>query len=263
MRQKISLYLSAKPCGRARAIAFLLIFLTSCTLQQTNLLTVSAAASLRNVLEEVKQEYTKLQPDVKIIYNFGASGALQQQIEQGADVDIFISAAAKQMDALEGKKLLLANSRKNLLGNQIVLIVPKNSNSVSSFTDLKSDRITKIALGEPNSVPAGKYAQEVLSYLNILETTKKKFVFAKDVRQVLSYVETENVDAGIVYVTDANQSRLVKIIATAPAQSHSPIVYPVAVMQSSKNVAQAKSFTEFLLNKKAGNIYQKYGFKKI
>ncbi len=107
------------------------------------------------------------------------------------------------------------------------------------------------------------FDQDIFIYLIIIEDINSKFVFAKDVRQVLSYVETENVDAGIVYVTDANQSRLVKIIATAPAQSHSPVVYPVAVMQSSKNVAQAKSFTEFLLNKKAVNVYQKYGFKKI
>ncbi|WP_009634264.1 molybdate ABC transporter substrate-binding protein [Synechocystis sp. PCC 7509] len=255
MLQKLSLRLSA--------IALLLILLLSCTTNQSNSLTVSAAASLRNVLEEVKQEYAKLQPDVKIIYNFGASGALQQQIEQGANVDIFISAAAKQMNALESKKLLVANTRKNLLGNQIVLIVPKNTQDISSFTDLQSDRITKIALGEPSSVPAGKYAQEVLSYLNILEATKKKFIFAKDVRQVLSYVETENVDAGIVYVTDAKQSKLVKVIATASAKSHSPVIYPIAVIQSSKNVSQARSFTDFLLSKEAISIYQKYGFKKL
>jgi molybdate transport system substrate-binding protein len=248
---------------RFSAIALLIIFLITCTPNQSNSLTVSAAASLRNVLEEVKQEYTKSQPDVKINYNFGASGALQQQIEQGADVDIFIAAAAKQMDALESKNLLLSATRKNLLGNQIVLIVPKNSQDISSFADLQRDRITKIALGEPSSVPAGKYAQEVLSYLKIFESTKKKFVFAKDVRQVLSYVETENVDAGIVYITDAKQSKLVKIIATATAKSHSPVIYPIAVIQSSKNVPQARSFTEFLLSKEASNIYQKYGFNKL
>ncbi len=255
MRQKLSLYLSA--------IAFLLVLLISCTPKQSNSLTVSAAASLRNMLEEVQKEYVKLQPDVKIIYNFGASGALQQQIEQGAAVDIFISAAAKQMDALESKKLLLADTRKNLLGNQIVLIVPKNGEDISSFTDLKSDRIAKIALGEPNSVPAGKYAQEVLSYFQVLDLTKQKFVFAKDVRQVLSYVETKNVDAGIVYVTDARQSKLVKVVATAPTKSHSLVLYPIAVIQSSKNVTQAKGFTDFLISQKVDNIYKKYGFTKV
>ncbi len=263
MLQKLILSLSAKPCGRASAIALLFTLLLSCTPNQSNSLTVSAAASLRNVLEEVKQEYAKSQPKVKIIYNFGASGALQQQIEQGADVDIFISAATKQMDALESKNLLLANTQKNLIGNQVVLIVPNNANNISSFTDLTRDRITKIALGEPNSVPAGKYAQEVLNYFQLIEPTKKKFVFAKDVRQVLSYVETKNVEAGIVYITDAKLSKLVKIVATAPAKSHSPVIYPVAVIQSSKNVAQAKSFTEFLLSKEASNIYQNYGFKKL
>jgi molybdate transport system substrate-binding protein len=256
MRQKLTLYLSA--------IAFLLVLLISCT-QNTpqSALTISAAASLRNVLEEVKQDYAKSQPDVKITYNFGASGALQQQIEQGAKVDIFISAAAKQMDALQSKNLLLAGTRKNLLGNQIVLIVPKNAKNISSFTDLKSDRIVKIAVGEPNSVPAGKYAQEVLTYLKMFDATKSKFVFAKDVRQVLSYVETGNVDAGIVYLTDAKLSKLVKIVATAPAKSHSPVVYPMAVMQSSKNITQAKSFTDYLLSQKANSIYKKYGFTTI
>ena len=122
MRQKLSLYLSA--------IALLLVLLISCTPNQANSLTVSAAASLQNVLAEVQQEYAKLQPDVKIIYNFGASGALQQQIEQGADVDVFISAAAKQMDVLESKKLLITDTRKNILGNQIVLIVPKNAEEI-------------------------------------------------------------------------------------------------------------------------------------
>lgn len=254
MRQKLSLYLSA--------IALLLILLISCTPQQTSL-TVSAAASLKNVLEEVQQEYAKIQPNVKITYNFGASGALQQQIEQGADVDIFISAAAKQMDALESKNLLLADTRKNLLGNQIVLIVPRNAKDIDGFADLKSDRIAKIALGEPNSVPAGKYAQEVFNYLNLLETIKSKFIYAKDVRQVLSYVETANVDAGVVYLTDARQSNSVKIIATAPAKSHSPVVYPVAVIENSKNVDRARSFVNFLLSQQVNNIYKKYGFTKL
>lgn len=255
MGQKLTLYLSA--------IALLSILLISCTQNSPQpTLTVSAAASLRNVMEEVQQDYAKLQPGVKIIYNFGASGALQQQIEQGANVDVFISAASRQMDALQSKNLLLADTRKNLLGNQVVLIVPKNANNISNFADLQSDRIIKIALGEPNSVPAGKYAQEVLIYLKIFDATKSKFIFAKDVRQVLSYVETENVDAGIVYATDAKLSKSVKIIATAPAKSHSPVVYPIAVIQSSKNITQAKSFTDFLSSEKANDIYKKYGFIK-
>lgn len=248
---------------RLSVIALLFTLLISCAQNSPPDLTVSAAASLRNVLEEVKQDYANIQPNIKIIYNFGASGALQQQIEQGANVDVFISAAAKQMDALQSKNLLLADTRKNLLGNQIVLIVPNNAQDISSFRDLTGDRITRIALGEPKSVPAGKYAQEVLNYFKIFELTKSKFIFAKDVRQVLSYVETENVDAGIVYATDAKLSKLVKIVATALAKSHSPVVYPVAVIQSSKNITQARSFVDFLLSKEANKIYGKYGFKQL
>jgi len=219
-------------------------------------ITVSAAASLKDVMAQIKQLY----PEATLTYNFGASGSLQQQIEQGAPVDVFISAAPKQMNALQQKGLILTETRKNLLKNQVVLIAPKDSIAVSGFKDLTSDKVKKIAIGEPKSVPVGKYSQEVLTSLGLFAQLKPKLVFANDVRQVLSYVETGNADAGIVYITDAKISNKVKVVATAPPTSHSPIVYPVAVVKDSKNIDAAKQFVQFLFGSQAKAVFEKYGF---
>lgn len=247
-----------------RAIALLFFLLIGCNISAntSSNLTVSAAASLQQVMTEAQQIYTNVQPNIRIIYNFGSSGSLQQQIEQGANVDIFISASTQQMDALADKGLIVADTRKKLLTNQIVLIVPKGDRKIAGFQNLVSDRITKIAIGEPKSVPIGKYAKEVLTYFKIFEQVKNKLIFAKDTRQVLNYVETENVDAGIVYLTDAKSSNLVDVVATASNSFHSPVVYPVAVMKNSKNTLASKDFIQFLDSKAARNIYEKYGFSK-
>ena len=224
-------------------------------------LTVSAAISLKDALDELKQIYTRDNPNVSIALNYGASGTLQLQIEQGAPVDVFLSAAPKQMDALEMKGLLLEGTRKDLLRNEIVLIVPKDSTlGISSFQDLTRPNIKQIALGEPAAVPAGQYAKEVLTKLGIYDAVNSKAVLAKDVRQVLTYVETGNVDAGIVYSTDALSSSKVKVVAQAPANSHAPVIYPIAVINASKNPAAAKGFVDFLSSPAAASVFQKYGF---
>ncbi len=223
-------------------------------------LTVSVAASLQDAMKAIKVLYTKQTPDVTIIYNFASSGSLQQQIEQGAPVDVFISAAPKQMNALESKGLLLEGTRESILNNQVVLISPKNETGISNFKDLSSDKISKIAMGDPESVPAGHYAKEVLSTLNLFDKLKPKLVFAKDVRQVLFYVETGNVDAGLVYATDAKVSNQVKQVATAPPESYSRIIYPVAVLKESKNPDHANQFVQFLSSDSAKTVFESYGF---
>jgi molybdate transport system substrate-binding protein len=224
-------------------------------------LTVSAAISLKDALDEIKQLYEQANPGVTIATNYGASGTLQLQIEQGAPVDVFISAAPKQMDALASKSLLLEGTRKDLLRNEIVLIVPSDSTAkISSFQDLAGAEAKRVALGEPTAVPAGQYAKEVLTKLGIYDAVNAKAVLAKDVRQVLTYVETGNVDAGIVYKTDALSSKKVKIVATAPADSHAPVLYPVAVIKDSKNPGAAKQFEDFLAGPKGAEIFRKYGF---
>jgi len=228
--------------------------------QQTDL-TVSAAISLKDALDAIKQAYASQAPSVSLSMNYGASGTLQLQIEQGAPVDVYISAAPKQMDALESKGLLLDGTRRDLLRNGIVLIVPNGSTlGISTIQDLLRPGVKKVALGEPVVVPAGKYAQEVLTHLGIYDQVNAKAVLAKDVRQVLTYVETGDVDAGIVYTTDALSSSKVKIVAEAPADSHSPVIYPVAVIKTTKAPAAAKAFEGFLSGSQARAIFEKYGF---
>jgi molybdate transport system substrate-binding protein len=254
-------------CGLLVCSFFLIVSLSqtnlfnSLSLAQTKLdLTVSAAASLQDALKVIQPIYEKQKTEVALTYNFGSSGSLQQQIEQGAPVDLFISAAAKQMDALEAKNLLLPETRRDLLRNKVVLIVPKDNNTFQSFEDLGTDALTQIALGEPESVPAGKYAEEILTSLGILDAVKAKAVYAKDVRQVLNYVATGNVDAGIVYSSDAKISDDVKVIAIASEDSHSPVVYPVAVLKDSANPEAAKELEDFLFTPEAQTIFEEYGF---
>ncbi len=234
--------------------------------QQTTKLTVSAAASLADTLPPIKELYEQQNPGVSITYNFGSSGSLQRQIQQGAPVDIFISASVNKMDALQKEELLSQNSRKDLVQNKVVLIVPKNNptiSKISNFKDLTRAEVQKISIGEPQSVPAGKYAKEVLTNAGIFKQLESKTVFAKNVRQVLTYVETGNVDAGIVYATDAKNSDQVKIATVASANSHSPVVYPVAVIKDSKNPTVAKEFVEFLSRNSANEVFEKYGFTPV
>ena len=228
---------------------------------QSVTITVSIAASLQNAMKAIAPLYKNQAPNTVIIYNFGSSGSLQQQIEQGAPVDVFISAAPKQMNALETKNLLLAGSRQDLLANQIMAIAPKEATGIADWKDLTADRVSKIAIGDPESVPAGEYAKEVLEALKLYDRIKPKLVFAKDVRQVLSYVETGNVDAGIVYATDAQLSDRVKAIAVAQKEHHSPIFYPVAVVKDSKQQEAAKVFVRFLSSPEAKAAFDQYGFK--
>lgn len=226
-------------------------------------LTISAAASLKESLEEIKELYSKESPNISVTCNFGSSGSLQQQIEQGAPSDIFFSAATKQMDALSGKGLIIEETRKNLLKNRIVLVIPEASTTIADFNGLAADNIKRIALGEPKSVPVGQYGEQVLNFLQIYDKVKSKAIFGKDVKEVLTWVETGNVDAGIVYETDAKISGKVKIAATAPEKSHKPVLYPVAVVKDSKNIDAAKSFIEFLSGGKAKAVFEKCGFHVV
>ncbi|WP_025117338.1 molybdate ABC transporter substrate-binding protein [Lysinibacillus fusiformis] len=223
-------------------------------------LTISAAASLQDALEELKTTYEKEHDTIKILYNFGGSGALQQQILQGAPADLFFSAAEDKFDVLVEKELIDPKQGMDLLANELVLIVPKkNDKQIQSFEDLK--QAGKIALGTPETVPAGQYGVETLKNMQLWESLESKVVYTKDVRQVLTYSETENVDAGIVYKTDALVSDKVEVIATADDQTHTPIIYPVGVIKNSKHVQEAEDFYHYLQSDEAMEIFKKYGFK--
>ncbi|MGG3693279.1 molybdate ABC transporter substrate-binding protein [Heyndrickxia ginsengihumi] len=225
-------------------------------------LTVSAAASLQDALDDIKADFEKDHPNVKLNYNFGASGTLQQQISQGAPVDLFFSAAEDKFDLLVKKGKIDKKKGEDLVGNDLVLIVPKDSNKgITSFKDLT--KATKIALGTPEAVPAGQYGEETLKNLNLWKSVKGKVVYGKDVRQVLTYVESGNVDAGIVYKTDALISSKVKIVATASEKSHTPIIYPVGVIKDSSHLKEAQLFYNYLHSKKSMQVFKKYGFNGL
>jgi len=225
-------------------------------------LTIAAAASLQDAGEELKTIYTAKHPDIKITYNFAASGTLQKQIEEGAPVDLFVSAGKSQMDALAQKKLITDTSLKNLLGNELVLIAKKDS-TLSSFEGLVDKSVGKISIGTPETVPAGQYAKETLTTMKLWDQIQPKLVMAKDVRQVLTYVETGNVDAGLVYRSDTSGMKDAKIVAAAPAGSSKPIVYPMAVIASSKHPKEAADFEAFLGSDEAMQIFVKYGFTAL
>lgn len=226
-------------------------------------LTVSAAASLKDVLTELSSEYKKDHPNVTVKFNFGSSGALQQQIEQGAPADLFFSAAQDKFDRLVEQGLISKSDSVNLLENSLVLIVPKEkAKQVKSFEDLTKSGVDKLAVGKPESVPAGKYAKETLTSLHLWSKVQSKIVYGKDVRQVLSYVETGNADAGAVYRTDALTSDQVKAVETAASDLHTPIVYPLGIVKNTKHREQAEQFYKFLQSDESVKKMEKYGFKK-
>jgi molybdate transport system substrate-binding protein len=227
----------------------------------TSTILVAAAASLQKAFQEITPIYTKANPNQTVNYNFASSGVLEQQIQQGAPVDVFISAADKQMNSLQSKGLLGSGTQQNLLTNQLVLIVPKQSSvSLTNFRHLIKPEVKRISIGEPRTVPAGQYATEVFENLAILEQVKSKFVLGNNVKSVLTTVETGDVDAGIVYITDAKSSDEVTIAAIADEKLHSPIHYPIAMIKSSKSLAGSRQFIEFLKSKPAQTVFKRYGF---
>ncbi len=224
---------------------------------------VSAAMGLKDALGEVKKKYEADHP-VKIVYNLASSGALQSQIEQGAPTDVFISAANKQMDELQKKNLIIPATRNNLVGDQLVLIMPKASQlELHSFSDLANATVTRFGMGVPETVPAGEYAKQVLEKLQVWETVKEKAVLPKDIHSVLAYVETGNVEAGIVFSTVAAASDKVKVVAVAPQNSHEPIIFLGAVVSSAKHPKEAEAFLHYLTSPDGKTVFTKYGFQPI
>lgn len=232
--------------------------------EERTTLTISAAVSLTDALEEMKESYEEEHP-VDMTFNLGGSGTLAQQIQQGAPVDIFISANQDWMDILEEEELMDTSTREDVTGNSIVLIAGKSSSiDYDSIEDIKVDDVDQIAVGNPESVPAGQYTEEILKNLNMWDELKKseKIVQAKDVRQVLTYVETGNADIGFVYESDAVSSDKINILTEADPSTHDPIIYPGAVTADSKHPDEAKAFMKYLQSDEAQDILKTYGFKK-
>ncbi len=225
-------------------------------------LTLAAAASLQNAFEEeLISMFNEKYPNVKIEGTYASSGDLQTQIENGLAADVFFSAATKQMNALEEEELINSDTRIDLLENKVVLIVPSNSSlGLSSFEDIT--KAATVAIGDPDSVPAGQYAKEALTNLGLWDTIEAKASLGKDVTEVLNQVAAGSADAGIVYATDAASiSDKVIVIAEAPADSlETPVIYPVAVTAKTEHEEAAKALVEFLKSDAAIEVFVKYGF---
>lgn len=224
-------------------------------------LTISAAASLTDALKEIQTAYEGKNKNIKLNFNFGASGALQQQIEQGAPSDVFLSAATKNMKALVDKQLIDSAQQKNLLINELVVVVPADGKaSVQKVEDLSGADIKHLAVGEPQTVPAGTYAKEALTNAKLWDSLQSKLVQGKDVRQVLTYVESGNAEAGFVYKTDALTSKKVKVAFSADPKTYTPIEYPVGIVKATKHSKEAADFYAYLQTKEALDVFVKYGF---
>lgn len=229
-------------------------------------LTISAAASLTDVMHELVTVFEADHPSIQIQLNLGSSGALQQQIEQGAPTDLFISAAEDKLIYLLENNLIDDRYFQTIVENSLVLITNKaEKSSVTSFEDLLAPSVKQVAIGTPESVPAGVYAKQTLEHLDLYQALSEanKLIPAKDVRQVLHYVETNNVDAGIVYQTDAMQSDLVEIVAVADQTYHERIVYPAGLVKNTKHESEAILFYTFLTSDQATTIFKEYGFRSV
>ncbi|MDW7739678.1 MAG: molybdate ABC transporter substrate-binding protein [Bacillota bacterium] len=246
-------------------ILVVFISLVGCSDPEKITLNISAATSLTDAINEVNVYYLQENSNLELLTNFAASGDLQTQIENGAPVDIFISASPIQMDNLEAKDLILNDTRQDLISNRIVLITLKDKNfDFTGFENLMDDKITLIAMGDPEFVPAGYYGRQVFDFLDLpFEEILHKFVLTGNVRQVVGYVESGNVDAGILFTSDVVNSDRVRIVAIAPDEINNTILYPVAIIASSTRTETARSYVEFLFTTVAQEIFEKHGFLLI
>lgn len=221
---------------------------------------LAAAASLKNIMdEEIIPLFNEEYPTIEVIPTFDSSGKLQTQIEEGAEIDVFISASMKQMDELNEQGLLEEDSIVKLLENRIVLIAAEGSqNDMQIFEDIVNAE--SIAIGNPESVPVGYYAKEAMENLELWEEASDKLSLGTNVIEVLNWVAEGSADVGIVYATDAAGKDNVVVIAEASDEIVSKIIYPVGIVKDSRNRDTSQAFVEFLLRHEMEVIFKKYGF---
>ena len=223
---------------------------------------VAAAASLKNAYEEeLIPMFEEKNPGVTVSGTYDSSGKLQTQIEEGLEADVFMSAAVKQMNALDEEGLIASDTIVNLLENEIVLIVPSDGGEgFETFEDI--EKAQSIALGDPASVPAGQYAKEALTSLGLWEEIQDRVSLGSNVTEVLNQVAASSAEAGVVYATDAaSMADQVRVVAKAPEGSlKEPVIYPVAVVKNTLHEAEAKAFVDFLGSEEAMEVFQAYGF---
>jgi molybdate transport system substrate-binding protein len=224
-------------------------------------LVVSAAVSLSNAFTELGRDFEREHAGVKVLFNFGASGQLLQQIAHGAPADVFASADEETMDRAQTQQLILPVTRFDFARNRLVLAVPAGTSPplISSLQDLKRSDVARIALGTPDSVPAGRYARDALELAGLWDTLKPKYIYGQNVRQVLDYVERGEVDAGFVYASDTVvNAKRVRVVTEASLPR--PILYPIAVIASSTRQGLAREFAAFVVSDLGHKTLSRYGF---
>lgn len=242
----------------------IIMLLAGCSSQENSNETeivVSAASSLTDTLSELKQEFESEHPDTTLTLNYGASGKLSQQISQGAPVDVFLSADQQWMNQLAEKDMIVTDTRADFIQNKLVVISSQGTsfttNDINDLTTLDTEQIT---IGDPDSVPAGNYAEQALRNKGVWEDVKDKLVYTSNTQQTLTYVESGNTEIGIVYTSDLERSDLVNELLTIDGNLHDAINYPAAVIKSSQSSEKAGDFIQFLQTKDAQAIFEKYGF---
>ena len=234
---------------------------------ETSTVTVFAAASMTETLSQIAEMYKEVDPSVELVFNFDSSGTLKTQIQEGADCDIFISAAQKQMNQLDatqpdGLDFIDHETRFNLVSNSVVLIAPEgNPKGLASFEDVGTDKVKLIALGN-SDVPVGQYSEEIFTSMGIWDELNAdgKITFGSNVKEVLAQVEEGAVDCGVVYSTDSATSEKVDVVATAPEGTHKPIVYPAAVLKNAPNAEKANEFLAYLKTDVCADVFESVGF---
>lgn len=223
---------------------------------------VAAAASMSTALETARGEFEQLHPHVQIEFNFASTGALQRQIEAGAPMDLFIAAAPASMDHLVERGLARRADVVTLASNQIVLVRPRFAESrIEDWTDLTEAVVQRVAIGNPDHVPAGQYGRSVLQSLGLWEELQARIILAENVRQVVNYVARGEVDAGIVYTSDVAASDRILAVAEAPADSHPPVIYPIVILPKSRQTEAAHLFAGYLLSPPGQDILARFGFR--
>jgi molybdate transport system substrate-binding protein len=234
------------------------------TQQQTSQPTqinVAAAASLTEAFTDMEKEFETENPGIDIVYNFGASGTLRAQIEGGAPVDVFASAAEDQMDMLATKEFVYNDTREDFVENSLVMITPKgNTLGLTGMQDLTKTEVEKISIGNPDSVPAGKYAKEAITNAGLWDSVSGKVLMAENVKQALVYVERGEAEAGFVFSTDASSAEngSIEVITSVPVTT--PITYPIAVVSGTEHQEDSQIFIDFVTGEKGKSILEQYGF---
>jgi molybdate transport system substrate-binding protein len=250
---------------RSGVIAFALVLPATASPARGQELTLSVAVSMKEAVEEIGRRFQQAHPGVVLRYNFGASGELEKQIEAGAPVDLFVSAAERQVEDLQRAGLLDRASRRVFARNSLVVVRPSNSRlALVAPADLAAPDVGRLAIGHPKTVPAGQYAEESLRALGLWERVRDRLVFGENVRQVLDYIARGEVDAGVVYATDAHvRADRVTVAFRLPRSSYTPIVYPAAVVAGCRNAALARAFIDLLVSPTGQAVLARLGFEPV